>query len=134
VLEENRPKQRKQKKNDPILRETEQFLRGYQLGKKLIAMDEYEKEVYGVGTTDQIWTPEQARRRMAQVRSFLLSLDNREEKLLLYLYYIRGESMERCAELLDLPRSTAYRMRKRALSLAAERWEEKRRAAEQKGA
>lgn len=109
--------------------ETEQFLRSYLLGKKLLWMDQYEREILGEDNPDCIWTPEDTRRRMARVRSFILSLDNREEKLLLYLYYIRGESMERCGELLDVTRSSVYRMRQRALALAAERWAEKKQQA-----
>ena len=60
-----------------------------------------------------------ARARMYEIRHFINSLPNCDEKLFLYYRYVRGESVERCAEMLGISRSSAYRLKNRALSLAA---------------
>jgi carbamoyl-phosphate synthase large subunit len=48
----------------------------------------------------------------------LRSLENGPEKLFLYCRYIRGATVEECAEALGYSRSHMYRIRKRALELA----------------
>jgi hypothetical protein len=59
-----------------------------------------------------------ARARMFDVRHFILSLDNSDEKLFLYYHYVKGESVERCSELLGLSRRSGFRMKNRALAMA----------------
>ena len=59
-----------------------------------------------------------AKARMFSVRHFILSLPNGNEKLLLYYHYVRGESVERCAELLGISRRSAFRLKNRALNTA----------------
>ena len=56
--------------------------------------------------------------KMYHVRRFVMALPNTDEKLFLYYHYIRGDSMTRCASLFGLSRSSAYRLRLRALALA----------------
>ena len=55
------------------------------------------------------------RAKMYEVRHFIMNMENRDEKLLLYYHYIRGESVEKCAELLGISRSSGFRLKKRAL-------------------
>ena len=60
-----------------------------------------------------------------------MSMQNCDEKLMLYNIFVKGHSVERCAELMGISRSSAFRLKKRALVLAAEhyatkkRWEKK---------
>ncbi len=104
------------------IRETENFLKGYGLNRKLLKLDKYERTYFGYKDGDEgafSDTP-LARAKMFEVRHFIMELKNSDEKLLLYYHYVRGESVERCAELLDISRSSAFRLKKRALTLAAE--------------
>ncbi len=59
-----------------------------------------------------------ARAKMFDVRHFILSLPNGNEKLLLYFHYIKGESVWRCGELLGVSERAAFRIKARALAMA----------------
>ena len=101
----------------------EDYLKGYQLNRKLLRLERYEKEYFHTdeGDTEAFGEAPLARARMFDIRHFVMSLKNSDEKLLLYYHYIKGESVERCAELMGIGRSTAYRLKTRALRLAAEK-------------
>ena len=102
------------------LRSMEDYLRGYGFHQKMLHMDEYERSFF--------YTPEKnaegvgeiplARVKLFEIRHFIMSMDNSNEKLLLYYHYVKGESIERGAEMLGVARCTAFRMKKRALCLA----------------
>ncbi len=60
------------------------------------------------------------RARMYGVRHFITELKcDGNARLLLYWHYIRGVSVTRCAEMMDVSRAGAFRVRKRALEAAA---------------
>lgn len=107
------------------IRKAEKYLKGYMLNKKLVELENYEKKYFGDNELE--WEKELpgdlslARARMFEVRHFVLSFENCEEKLFLYYRYIKGESVENCAELLGVSRSTAYRIKDKALELVAKR-------------
>lgn len=104
------------------IRETEDFLRGYELNRKLLRLDKYERTYFGYKDGDESIfgdTP-LARAKMFEVRHFIMEMKNSDEKLLLYYHYVRGESVEKCAELLGISRSSGFRLKKRALCIAAE--------------
>ena len=111
------------------IRKTENYLRGYGLDRKLLKMDRYEREYYGNSNSLDLESPGEvplARARMYEVRHFIMSLNNCDEKLFLYYRYVKGETVERCAELLGISRASGFRMRKRALLLAYETLLEKK--------
>lgn len=103
------------------LRQIEDYLKGYLFNQKLLRLDRYEKQYF----QSSEWETEApgelalARARMFEIRHAIMALPNSEEKLLLYYHYIKGEPVERCAELLGISRSSAFRMKKRALCEAA---------------
>ncbi len=106
----------------------ENYLKTYALNKKLLGVEKYHREYFSgdapfLDTTDQQMLNEAplARAKMYGVRHFILELPNSDEKLFLYYHYIKGESTERCAELLGVSRRSAFRIRKRALKMAYEK-------------
>lgn len=99
----------------------ENYLSGYKINKHLFRLENYEKRK----CLDSEWEEEcpgelpMARARMFDIRHRILSLPNGDEKLILYYHYVKGEPIERCGEMLGISRSSAFRLRRRALCLFA---------------
>ena len=102
--------------------EADNYLKGYQINRRILRLDRYEKQYFDPDETDVEAFGEAplARARMFEIRHFVMRMENSNEKLILYYHYIKGESIEKCAELFGVSRSTAFRMRNRALTMAAE--------------
>ena len=102
--------------------EMDDYLKGYQINRKLLRLDRYEKEYFTPDESDfeAFGEAPLARARMIEIRHFIMKMKNSNEKLLLYYHYVKGQSIEKCAELFGVSRSTAFRMRNRALNMAAE--------------
>lgn len=103
------------------IRNIENYLKEYRFQCHLLRLDRYERDFFRTPARIGELPSEQplARAKMYEIRHFLMSLPNSDEKLLLYYHYIKGEPIERCGELLDLSRSSAFRLKKRALAIAA---------------
>ncbi len=103
------------------IRAIENYLKGYALQQKFIRFDRYERTYFGYRDEEEEIPVDLplARAKMFEIRHFIMEMPNSDEKLLLYYHYIRGESVEKCGELLGISRSSAFRMKKRALTLAA---------------
>lgn len=103
--------------------EIESFLRGYSTNKKMLRIEKYEREFLGGGRFDKksdgmpLESP-LSKARMFEVRHFILSLPNCDEKLFLYYHYVKGTTVYTCAELLGISERSAFRLKKRALELA----------------
>ena len=65
--------------------------------------------------------------RMFEIESFLESMKNGREKLLLYYHYIKGESIEFAADILGVSRRTGYRIHQKGLLTASFLYEKKMR-------
>lgn len=102
------------------LEKMKNYLAGYKLSRELLTLEGYEREFLGSHT----WASERpgelslARARMFEIRHFILSLPNSTEKILLYLHYIDCEPIERCADILNFSRSSAFRLKNKAIELA----------------
>ena len=91
---------------------------------RLCRIDERERKntpgdvtYYGqVGGTAGYWEEQ-----MRDIRAFIESLPNESCKLLLYYHYVVGMTVERASEELDISRRGAFRLKKKALALAAAR-------------
>lgn len=69
---------------------------------------------YGeIGGNEAFWLE-----RMRTVRKFIEDLPDAACKMLLFYHYIRGLTVERAAEELDISRRSAFRLKKKALLLA----------------
>ena len=114
--------QLQKKELDRAIERADHYLKGYLLNKKLLRLDRYEKEFLGAKESDSsefFGEGALARARMFEIRHFIMELANSDEKLFLYYHYIKGESAERCGELLGISRSSAFRMKRRALAMVA---------------
>ena len=103
------------------IKETENYLKGYALNMKLLRLDRYERTYFGYrdGEDCPFNDAPLARARMFEIRHFIMEMKNSDEKLLLYYHYVRCEPVEKCAELLGVSRSSAFRLKKKALAMAA---------------
>ena len=102
------------------LEEMKNYLSGYKLFRDLLELEKYEREFL----RSHAWISERpgdinmARVQMFEIRHFILSLPNSNEKILLYLHYIDCEPIERCGDIMNISRSSAFRLKRKALTLA----------------
>ncbi|MBE6546371.1 MAG: hypothetical protein E7668_02875 [Ruminococcaceae bacterium] len=110
----------KESVSETEIRMMDNYLKGYCLNRRLLRLNRYEQEYFGWQATEEDLPGEEplARARMFEIRHFITDMNNSTEKLLLYYHYIRGESVERCGELLNISRAGAYRLKKRAITAA----------------
>ena len=99
------------------------YLEEYGASRKLLRLESYENQFFGGAPysepdIDILSETPFARAKMYGVRHFILSIKNSDEKLFLYYRYVKGESMERCAELLGMSPRSIYRLQTRALTTA----------------
>ena len=112
--------------SEAAIAEVEEYLKGYGFYQKLLRLSRFEKKYFqSEEDADELCEPPLARARMFAIRHFVMGLPNGDEKLLLYYHYVRGDSIERCAQLLGIARSSCFRLKKRALRMAAEYRKEK---------
>ena len=113
---------------DEALRATEDYLKGYALCEKMLKLDKYERTYFAYDERTSEYNSNDCallRAKMFEIRHFIMSMKNSDEKLLLYYHYVRGETVERCAELLGIARSSGFRLKKKAIALAAKALENK---------
>ncbi len=110
------------------------YLESYRSNKKLIQMMRYEKEYFkedyeeGLKDGDYLSLPVGdevlLRSAMFKVRKFIMSIRENDCRLILYYHYIKGQPVTKCAELLGVSRTSAFRLRKKALSVAETKYSE----------
>ena len=104
------------------IRRMDEYLKGYTFNRRLLQLSHYEDRYFHINEREELEAgePPLARARMFEIRHFIMGLPNGDEKMLLYYHYVRGESVARCAELLGVSRASGFRLRNRALLMAAE--------------
>ena len=107
---------KKQLVSEAQIRAAAQYLKSYRFHSRVLRTSEQEKRK---GRIDMPWEEAMCRTELFRVRQFITNLNDSDEKLFLYYHYIRGESVEACAEMLGICRSSGFRLKRRALSLAA---------------
>ncbi len=104
-----------------------EYLESYRHGCRMLRADKYARDFFGGGAerdADELRSDDAdislIRARLCSVRSFISSLGCGETgRMLLYYHYIRGIPVAECAEMLDISRAGAFRLRRRALAVAA---------------
>ena len=104
-------------------KQVQSYLEEYGANRKLLRLESYENQFFGGAPysepgIDILSETPFARAKMYGVRHFILSIKNSDEKLFLYYRYVKGEPMERCAELLGMSPRSVYRLQARALAPA----------------
>jgi len=120
------------------LRKAEEYLSSYRHGARMLDCMRYGRQFMGSEVLPEdpllYWSENYEEResdsdgadesiiraRMYGVRQFVSELRcDSNTRLLLYWHYIRGVSVTRCADMMDMSRASAFRVRKRALESAA---------------
>ncbi|MBQ9080653.1 MAG: hypothetical protein IJY27_06235 [Clostridia bacterium] len=108
---------------EQLIRDTTDFLRQYRYGFKLLAANKYERDYFAADLPEDglYCTDDEAyvKAKMFEVKRFVTSLPPDDRKLFLYYHYIHGETVEKCGELLNISRRSAFRLKRRALEYAA---------------
>ena len=97
------------------------YLCGYQLCLQMLELHRYKRQRQWrfdelcdcsdlLEGNEVVW-----RARMYEIEQMVSSLLGARERLILYYHYLRGESVERAAELVGVSRRTAYRSYRRGL-------------------
>lgn len=92
-------------KNDVV-----NLLERYKVCERFVSSQEYATTYFGI-TADQV---NDYRKIMDFVEILIASIAPSDESTLLRLRYIKGLSVEKCAECMSLSRSTGFRLLKRA--------------------
>ena len=114
-------------------RETHRYLKGYSVFRNLIENENNGNYSFGNPTisadfglpmeqadeNNDIFA--EARIKMFEIRRFVTSLPSGDEKVFLFLRYIHGETLEECAERMNLSSRQIYRLQKSALLMAHQR-------------
>lgn len=104
-----------------------EYLESYRHGCRMLRADKYAREYFDDGfdrdaqekRSDEL-DLSLIRARLCAVRGFISSLPCGESgRMLLYYHYIRGIPVAECAEMLEMSRASAFRLRRRALAAAA---------------
>lgn len=116
------------------LDEARRYLESYRHGCRMLRADKYAREYFEDGfdrdaeeaRSDALDTS-LVRARLCAVRGFISSLACGESgRMLLYYHYIRGIPVAVCAEMLEISRASAFRLRRRALTAAAKALEKRK--------
>lgn len=106
----------------PLEERTRRFLSDYLLCASLLEYEERSRRMYaaaGFADDKPLGNVSYWRSRCRAVLSLINSMPPGREKSLLVLRYINGHAVEQCADLLGISRRTAYRVHKRAITIAS---------------
>ena len=76
-----------------------------------------EEDVYHTSADEAVF-----RSKMFEIRSLILSIEQTPEKMLLYYYFVKGYTLDRCARVLGISRRSVYRLKLKALDLALQKY------------
>ena len=110
---------------DSEIETVKKYLQSYAINKKMLIMEKYSKEYFAEGGEDDPLLSDSSneafiKAKMYEVRRFIMSIEDGNARLMLFHHYIKGISVERCAEMMNISRTSGFRLRKRALKIAGE--------------
>lgn len=102
-------------------------LKSYRLYHRMLDGNRYARAFFEADDTEPKHLADDAllKARMMAIRRFVMTLPDCREKMLLYYRYLFGYSVEKCAELMDVSRRTAFRIADEAIRFAAENYDER---------
>ena len=98
------------------------YLRDYRRTYAMMKSSALTRKYSGEGALDAEADEAVFRAKMFEIRAFVLSIDQTPEKMLLYYYYIKGFTLDKCARILGISRRSVYRLKLKALDLALEKY------------
>lgn len=96
------------------------LLEYYPVCKRFVASQEYAAEYFDTPADQDV----EYRKIMSYVETLIKSISPSDEGTLLYLHYIKGLPVEKCAECMYMSRSTGFRLLKRAQDKVYEKYKE----------
>jgi len=91
-----------------------ELLNQYSFCKKFLDSQSYANEFFNPLVQNEIDKKKLYEARIHTIKSLIQLLEPSNEYTFLYLHYIKGISVEKCAECMDVSRRTAFRILKRA--------------------
>ncbi|MBQ8849834.1 MAG: hypothetical protein IJ011_05865 [Clostridia bacterium] len=110
------------------MEQVQSYLEDYTVFRKLLEINEERKKHFGIPCGSDVkaeetlnlpYCPSNAWAEMFERRRFVMSLKRSNERLFLFLHYIHGLSVTKCAELMEISLRGAFRLRRNALEHAA---------------
>ena len=95
------------------------YFKGYEIYRSMLRHAFIEGEIFADGAgVDPMGENSMIRAKLFEIRQLVKTMPNGDEKLLIYYHYIRGETVEKCGELMGISRATAFRLKRKALAVA----------------
>ena len=98
------------------------LLEYYPICKRFVASQKYAAEYFDATVESE----GDYRKIMSLIESLIKSIAPSDEATLLHLHYVKGLSVEKCAECMFVSRSTGFRLLKRAQDKVFEKYKEAR--------
>lgn len=115
-------KQEVKKSNETDRADINRYLRDYRRTYSMLRSSSLTKRFSDEDTLSADADEAIFRSKMFEIRSLILSVEQTPEKMLLYYYYVKGYTLDRCARVLGISRRSVYRLKLRALDLALEKY------------
>ena len=101
------------------------YLRDYRRTYSMLRSSALTQKYSGGESLDAVIDEAALRAKLFEIRTFVLSIEPTPEKMLLYYYFIKGFTLDKCARILNISRRSVYRLKLKALDAALEKYLEK---------
>ena len=92
--------------------ECDRVLRSYRAMNEVLVSSRPYGKTFG---TDDTLDETAMRAQMYSIRSAILEVDDSRERLFLYHYYVKGNTLINCAKILGISRRSVYRLKGKAI-------------------
>lgn len=98
--------------------ECDRILRSYRAMNEVLVSSRSYGKVFG---DDDTLDAAAMRAQMYAIRSAILEVEDSRERLFLYHYYIKGNTLENCAKILGISRRSVYRLKGKSIDKMAQK-------------